>query len=218
MRAAALLLPLLVLSACKEPSIDPLTAGPEAPEDAPVSATTGGAEYAIARILPLGESSISGTVSFTQQADGVLVEYDLAGLELGEHGFHVHEGDDCGPGDDGAPGGAAGGHFDPYGAPHGGPDGDREMRHVGDLGNVTSVAAGARTGGVARGEILDQLISLSGPTSVVGRAMMVHRSADDLESQPSGAAGDRFGCGIIGLATPPAPDMAPSPETDVVAP
>jgi Cu-Zn family superoxide dismutase len=34
-------------------------------------------------------------------------------------------------------------------------------------------------------------------TSIVGRAVIVHASADDLTSQPSGAAGPRQACGVI---------------------
>lgn len=195
----------LALAACG--SDDPAHAGPDGPSpgtnaEPGVNANTREASYAIARIDPLGESSIAGSVTFTEAEDGVVVEYDLTGLELGDHGFHVHENGDCGRGDDGTVGGAAGGHFNPFDAPHGPQTAGSEGRHVGDLGNITSGAGGV-TGGVARGQITDGLIALDGLASVVGRAMMVHMKADDLASQPSGAAGDRVGCGVIELATPP---------------
>jgi hypothetical protein len=38
-----------------------------------------------------------------------------------------------------------------------------------------------------------------GPNSVVGRAVIVHEKADDLESQPTGAAGSRVPCGVVAL-------------------
>ena len=172
---------------------DPEPTPEAAPEPAPRTAT--------ARIDPLGESTIAGTVTFTEADGGVLVSYDLSGLEVGEHGFHVHENGECGVGEDGALGGAAGGHFNPTNAPHGPRDAAPDSRHVGDLGNVTSTAGGT-TGGVARGEFVDPLISLSGPNSIVGRAMMVHFGQDDLTSQPSGDAGDRIGCGPIRMTSP----------------
>ena len=161
----------------------------EAPvEEAPLSAT--------ARVDPLGESTIAGTVTFTEVDGGVRVAYDLTGLEIGDHGFHVHETGECGRGDDGTLGGAAGGHYNPLDAPHGPQSAGREGRHVGDLGNITSTAGGV-TGGVSKGEFVDPLLELSGPNSIVDRAMMVHFKADDLTSQPSGDAGDRIGCGPI---------------------
>ena len=48
----------------------------------------------------------------------------------------------------------------------------------------------------------DNLISLSGPHSIIGRSIIVHAKADDLKTQPSGDAGDRIGCGVIGIADP----------------
>ena len=61
---------------------------------------------------------------------------------------------------------SAGPHFNPHGKTHGGP-GD-EVRHVGDLGNVT-----AGDDGVAKVELSDTLVTLSGPLSVIGRTLVV---------------------------------------------
>ena len=159
------------------------------------------ARIAVARVLgPTGSESLaSGTVAFVETTGGVFVEYDVRGLDPGEHGFHVHEGASCDPADiddDGAPdpAGAAGGHFGPQGSPHGAPSDPRTERHAGDLGNVT--ADDARS---AFGTLTDEVLSFDGPTSIVGRAMMVHAGRDDLTSQPSGAAGDRVACGVIEL-------------------
>ncbi|OZC02925.1 superoxide dismutase family protein [Rubricoccus marinus] len=200
----------LALAACGTDA-DPNQAGPDsatgpdgasAPGVGETDVSNTGVTYATARLDPLGESSATGTVTFTETDEGLLVEYDFTGLELGEHGFHVHENGACGRGDDGTLGGAAGGHFNPYDAPHGSREGSRDERHVGDLGNITS-AVGGVTGGVARGSFTDPLISLSGPNSIVDRAMMIHFKADDLSSQPSGDAGDRVSCGVVQIATAP---------------
>ncbi len=210
MRRLLLLALPLALAACGTDG-DPNQAGPDsatgpggasAPGVGVTDVSNTGVTYATARLDPLGESSATGTVTFSETEGGLRVEYDFTGLELGDHGFHVHETGACGRGDDGTLGGAAGGHFNPYGAPHGPRDADRDSRHVGDLGNITSSAGGV-TGGVSRGSFVDPLISLSGPNSIVDRAMMIHFKADDLASQPSGDAGDRVSCGVVQIAVPP---------------
>jgi Cu-Zn family superoxide dismutase len=40
-------------------------------------------------------------------------------------------------------------------------------------------------------------MQLSGPESVIGKALVVHADQDDFESQPSGNSGARIGCGEI---------------------
>ena len=52
-------------------------------------------------------------------------------------------------------------------------------------------------GGRAVGVRVDSVLAFSGPTSVLDRAVIVHRGADDLVSQPGGDAGARVGCGVV---------------------
>ncbi len=146
---------------------------------------------AICVVQPLGESKVQGKVTFTQLEGGVEIVAELTGFAPGEHGFHVHEFGDCSMMD----GTCAGGHFNPTGAPHGGPDSDK--RHVGDLGNIKADASGKATY-----KRVDKLIALNGPNSIIGRSIIVHAKADDLKTQPSGDAGARVGCGVIGIADP----------------
>jgi Cu-Zn family superoxide dismutase len=40
-------------------------------------------------------------------------------------------------------------------------------------------------------------LALIGEYGIVGKAVIIHRRADDLVSQPSGDAGDRVACGVI---------------------
>ena len=55
---------------------------------------------ATAQLAPTKGNVASGTVTFTQQGDAVLVAGEVRGLAPGkEHGFHVHEKGDCSSGD-----------------------------------------------------------------------------------------------------------------------
>ena len=180
----------LLLSACAEDTpvdsppvteVEPIEE--EAPEENP---------EASALIRPLGDSGVEGLITFETTDGGVQVTYALAGLTPGAHGFHVHENEDCGPGADGTLGGAAGGHFAPQQAPHGAPSNTAGERHVGDFGNIEAGADGR-----ASGTFVDALIAFEGENSIIDRALVVHAEADDLESQPSGDAGARVGCGAV---------------------
>eukprot|EP01137_Pigoraptor_chileana_P035813 Opistho-2@30433 len=143
-----------------------------------------------------GDAAVTGTVTFTQEGDGspTVIEGSIKGLTPGQHGFHVHE---FGDNTNGCT--SAGPHFNPFGKTHGAPSDD--VRHVGDLGNVT-----ADNDGVANFKISDRLVSLSGQHSVVGRTMVVHADIDDLGkgghefSLTTGNAGGRLACGVIGIS------------------
>jgi Cu-Zn family superoxide dismutase len=62
------------------------------------------------------------------------------------------------------------------------------------MGNV---AAGAD--GTATLDYLDKQAAFDGPGSVLGRGVIVHEKADDLKTQPTGNAGGRLACGVIGV-------------------
>ena len=139
---------------------------------------------AIAVLSPTEGNDLQGTVTFIQTPEGVRVQANLTGLTAGtEHGFHVHQYGDCSASD----GTSAGGHFNPHGADHAGPD--AASRHVGDLGNSEATY-----------DRVDTQLAFEGESSIIGRAVIVHGGIDDLSSQPSGAAGPRIACGVIGIA------------------
>jgi superoxide dismutase, Cu-Zn family len=150
---------------------------------------------AVAQLSPTAGSFAEGTVKFTQKGDRVEAEADVRGLTPNSaHGFHIHENGDCSAPD----ASSAGAHFDPTASAHGGPGG--EIRHGGDLGNLT-----ADGDGNARGKIGISGVSIdSGPDRIIGRAIILHASPDDLKSQPAGNSGARIACGIIN----PTPDEA----------
>ncbi len=147
------------------------------------------ATRAIAAVSPLAGSGVSGTVVFTKVDGGVKVVATLSGLKEGAHGFHVHEFGDCSAAD----GSSAGGHFNPTGEPHAGPH--DASRHAGDMGNVT-----AAKDGTAHLEYVDAKASFEGPASILGRGVIVHANPDDLKTQPTGNAGGRLACGVVGVA------------------
>ncbi len=144
------------------------------------------ATKAIAVLSSASGSKVTGTVTFTKSGDGVQVVANVTGLSPGNHGFHVHEFGDCSAPD----AASAGGHFNPTKDPHAGHDADK--RHMGDLGNIEADASGK-----ARLEITDKKMKLD---SIIGKAVIVHEKADDLKTQPTGDAGGRVACGVIGLA------------------
>lgn len=140
---------------------------------------------AVSVVHPIAESGVMGTVNFTAADGGVQVTAEISGLEPGNHGFHIHTYGDCTASD----GTSAGGHFNPNNNEHSSPI--VENRHMGDMGNITADQEGMATIDYVDGSInIDQII---------GRGIIVHAGEDDLTSQPSGAAGARVGCGVIGI-------------------
>lgn len=117
----------------------------------------------------------------------------MSQLTPGKHGFHIHE---FGDNTNGCI--SAGAHFNPHGKTHGGPT--DETRHAGDLGNVIANAEG-----VAKVNISDAQISLTGANSILGRTLVVHADEDDLGkgghelSATTGNAGARLACGVVGI-------------------
>ncbi|XP_022094823.1 superoxide dismutase [Cu-Zn]-like [Acanthaster planci] len=147
-----------------------------------------------AKCMLHGET-VKGQLTFEQEEGGpVKVTGDVTGLAPGKHGFHVHEFGDYTGGCT-----STGGHFNPFKKNHGAPT--DEERHIGDLGNVE-----AGSDGTVSVNITDKMISLIGPNSIIGRAVVVHADVDDLGkgghelSLTTGNAGGRLSCGVIGIS------------------
>lgn len=150
----------------------------------------GGPKNAVAVIHGFGESHVKGVVHFTATEDGVAIRGQISGLKPGKHGFHIHEFGDVSSAD----AKCHGNHFNPDKKKHGGPH--SEERHVGDLGNITADESGKATINMT-----DKLIALSGPRSIVGRAVIIHGGEDDEKSDPAGNAGPRIAGGVVGIAS-----------------
>jgi Cu-Zn family superoxide dismutase len=144
--------------------------------------------HAMAELNPTAGNNVRGTVHFYETAKGVHVVASVSGLTPGKHGFHIHESGDCSAPD----ASSAKGHFNPAGMKHGGPH-DAE-RHAGDFGNLVADASGN-----AKANFTDNHITFDGPTSIIGKGVIVHEKEDDLKSQQPtpGNAGKRVACGSI---------------------
>ena len=146
---------------------------------------------AIAVLHPLKDSNVEGTVTFAKSGNEVKIVADVTGLTPGKHGFHIHQYGDCSLSD----GSSAGGHFNPTNNPHA--SHDAAQRHEGDMGNLEADASGK-----AHLELTDNMMTMSGEKSIIGRGVIVHEKEDDPKSQPVGNAGGRVACGVIGIAKP----------------
>lgn len=170
-----------------EAAVTPVAKQPPMPGTAPIKqlAKTTQAQCAMAGI---GSSKVSGSLMLEELADGgVKIEGHILGLTPGKHGLHVHEHGDCSSAD----GSSAGGHFNPTQASHG--DIEATASHMGDLGNVEADASGRAIVSVVKRPATLR----AGPSSFLGRSLVVHADADDLGSQPAGGSGARIGCGTI---------------------
>ncbi|HEX7186353.1 MAG TPA: superoxide dismutase family protein [Thermoanaerobaculia bacterium] len=164
-------------------SMDTTASAPEPTSAAgPATATLQGAP---------GDTDFSGTVTITPDGAGVRVVAHFEGVDTdGMHGIHVHENGQCEHGGD-KHFTSAGGHFNPTGTEHACPPTD--PRHAGDLGNIEI------TQGVGHVEMITTGLSLSGPNSVVGKAIILHTGEDDCKTQPTGNSGDRLACGVVNM-------------------
>jgi len=145
-------------------------------------------DKAVAVVHPLGDNDISGVVNFGRTEAGTKIVVQLTGLSKGSHGFHIHQYGDCSAPD----GTSVGGHFNPDNMQHN--SRDAEKRHVGDMGNLESEGEEYTT----TLSYVDNHIYLE---EIIGRGIIIHAGEDDLTSQPSGAAGNRVACGVIGVSS-----------------
>jgi Cu-Zn family superoxide dismutase len=143
---------------------------------------------AAATLEPRSGSQVEGRITFTQVGDVVRVSGEIRGHTKGPKGFHIHEKGDCSD----PKGMSTGGHFNPHAAQHGGPY--DPVRHAGDLGNVVF-----NDQGTAKVDFTIGGLSVSGdkPDGIIGRAVIVHLAADDMQTDPTGNAGGRAACGVI---------------------
>lgn len=131
-----------------------------------------------------------GTVTAAQTSGGVTLTINASGVPHGLHGLHVHTVGRCDP-----PGfETAGAHWNPAGSEHG--FNNQEGPHAGDLPNIS-----ASSSGVVRETVVLATTSLAQLADADGSALVIHASADDYVTDPSGNSGDRIACAVLAPAT-----------------
>jgi Cu-Zn family superoxide dismutase len=140
---------------------------------------------------PKSDTNVSGTITFSEMDEIVVMKATFTGLTPGLHAIHLHELADCSSTD----GKSTGGHWNPTFEPHGA-WGSQTGFHRGDIGNFEADSKGDAT---ITFETDQWCISCDDQTkNIIGKAVIVHQGQDDLVSQPSGAAGARVSCaGLI---------------------
>ncbi len=190
--AFCLLIAVAALSAagCKHEETTTTTAStePAMTEAAPPAMTEPMGGRTAEATLASNQPGVGGTVRFTEEpgGGGVRVVADVTGAKAGKHGFHIHETGDCSAPDYKS----AGGHFNPSGAVHA--CAPTDPRHSGDFGNIEVGPNGA-----GHMEMVATNLTFDGPSSLVGKAVILHAGEDDCKTQPSGDSGDRIACGVI---------------------
>lgn len=129
---------------------------------------------------------VSGMVHFTEEDGKMVVETMVDNLKAGPHGFHIHETGDCSAADFTS----AGGHFNPHAHQHGDIG---KGSHVGDMGNLVA----DRKNKAHTRFTVEGMTMVTGASSIIGKAVVIHKDKDDLKSQPAGNAGARIACGVI---------------------
>jgi Cu-Zn family superoxide dismutase len=110
------------------------------------------------------------------KSGGISIALDVKVLPPGDHAIHLHANGVCEP-----PFTSAGGHFNPGNKKHGmqNPDG----HHAGDMMNFTVAKDGTSKTTVNNADVTMQTVG--------GLALVIHATADDMKTDPSGNAGDR---------------------------
>jgi Cu-Zn family superoxide dismutase len=192
----------LALTACNKPAeptaapADPAagtTAPAQTPEADPAAPPAMAKPVATAVLQPTKDSTVAGTITFSEVDGKLRASGDITGLKPGSaHGFHIHEKGDCSAPD----GTSAGGHFNPGSSEHGSIDAG--AHHGGDMPNITADAQGnahidgavASNVNAGKGDAFD----------IIGRGLIVHADPDDYTTQPTGNAGARLACAVINKA------------------
>jgi Cu-Zn family superoxide dismutase len=139
--------------------------------------------------LRLANGLPGGTAQVLASGAQVNISIAVVGLSPGTHGVHLHMTGACDTPDFAT----AGGHLNPAGHQHGASN--PAGAHLGDLPTVTVGPTGTGTVSATlpgtRADVLAQLFDGD------GTAVVVHASADDYRTDPSGNSGARIACGVL---------------------
>jgi Cu-Zn family superoxide dismutase len=135
--------------------------------------------------------NVRATATLAQVGDDIRVSLTATGMAPGIYGAHLHAVGRCDPPDFAS----AGPHWNPAMRQHG-KDNPQGM-HKGDLPNLN-------VGTDGRGSLEFMVAGASvaaGSTPLLdadGAAVVIHASADDYRTDPSGNSGARIACGVFG--------------------
>jgi len=144
-------------------------------------------------ILSADGTALGSLVLEDLGAGGTKVSVKVMGISPGAHAMHFHEIGRC----DAPDFTSSGGHYNPTSAAHGHKMADGP--HAGDMMNVEVAADGTGTFVVTNARV-----SINGDHDLPalldgdGTALILHAGEDDYVTQPTGAAGGRIGCAVIG--------------------
>jgi Cu-Zn family superoxide dismutase len=137
------------------------------------------------------QNNVVGQATFQDTRNGVRMDLSVQNLPGGDHGVHVHASGRCDPPEFMT----AGAHFNPDARRHGLES--REGPHAGDFPNL-------RVGSDGKGSLTafnEFLVTNPGASNSLlkdgGTTLVIHVSADDHKTDPSGNSGARIACGVI---------------------
>ncbi|SMF68162.1 superoxide dismutase family protein [Allosphingosinicella indica] len=132
-----------------------------------------------------------GNATASQAGNDIRVRVNAMGFPPGSHGLHVHTVGQCTP----PSFDSAGGHWNPGKMQHG--KDNASGPHMGDLPNIVIGSDGRGTveftikGAMVRGGAAPML-------DADGAAIVIHATADDYRTDPTGNSGARIACGVFG--------------------
>ena len=131
-----------------------------------------------------------GTLTLSEDPNGVTIKLDASAIPAGTHGVHLHEKGMC----EGPKFESAGAHWNPAGKQHG--RDNPQGAHLGDLANFE-----IGEGGTATTSFLVGGVTMTGTANALadadGTSLVVHAKADDYKTDPSGNSGDRVACAVL---------------------
>jgi len=158
---------------------------------------------AIAKLLPVGNSGVSGYVSFQLADNSLVVSGRITNLAPSQnHGLHVHSFGDL---RDTTTAMNTGGHLQ-LATTQQHALVSSPTRHSGDLGNIQADSNGVASFSIVvpqdlAADVALTLLAKSG--NAIGRSIIVHAGADDGVTQPTGNSGGKVGQGVIGYSLQP---------------
>jgi Cu-Zn family superoxide dismutase len=140
-------------------------------------------------VLKSADGAVKGRAWIAANEGHWELKVEAEGLAAGAHGTHLHTMGKC----DAPDFTTAAGHLNPLGKQHG--SDNPQGAHMGDLPNLTIGADGKGT----------LSIPLAGTAAALapvlfdadGTAVVIHATADDYRTDPTGNSGGRIACGVL---------------------